>query len=148
MSSNRYTKSKNISRALKKEMAATSKAFRAKLHLSEHDASKLQLWAKRNCAISNIFIGPRNATILIALKDRPRSAASFARSVRAALNNMAITSCCVRGHWVTLITEEECLKLCDAKTTDMPVANHGVHHHHRSRSKDSSDAKTVLLPVR
>ena len=147
MSSNRYTKSKNISRALKKEMTATSKAFRARLHLAEHDALKLQLWATHNCAISDMFVGPRRATILVALKDRPRSAASFARSIRSALNSMAIPTSCLKGHWVTLMTEEEALKLCNAKTTDMPVANHDDHHRHRSRSNDS-EIKTVVLPIR
>ena len=125
-------------------MFATSKAFRAKLNLAEHDALKLQLWAKRNCAISDTFVGPRRAIILIALKDRPRSAASFARSIRSALNNMAIPTSCLNGHWVTLITEEEALKLCNAKTTDMPVASHDDHHRHLSKSTDS-DSKIVLL---
>ena len=147
MSSNRCTMSTNILRAFEKEMSATSKACRAKLHLAEHDALKLQLWAKRTCAISDTFVGPRRASILIALKDRPRSAASFARTIRSALTAMAIPTSCLKGHWVTLITEEEALKLCNANTADLHAANHGGQPRPRSKSTATdSDSKTVLLP--
>ena len=131
-----------------KNMTATSKAFRARLDLAEHDAMKLQLWAKRNCAISGTFVGPRRAIILVALKDRPRSAASFARTIRSALTAMAIPTSCLNGHWVTLITEEEALKLCHTNTADLHAANHGGQPRPRSKSSTAtdSDSKTVFLP--
>ena len=131
---------------VKKEMsAATSKAFRAKLLLTEHDARRLQMWAADNCAMSTLFVGPRNATIMICLKDRSRSAASFARSIRSVLNAMAIPTSCIAGHWVTLISEEECLKLCHTSTTSMSTANHHGDQRPRTKSTDA-DSKTVLLP--
>lgn len=127
---------------VKKGMSATSKAFRAKLHLPEYDATRLQLWAKQNCAISDVFVG-RGGAVLIGLKDRPRSAASFARTIRTALTAMSIPTSCLKGHWVTLITEEEVLRLCNAQTLDLSPAQH-----QSGRSDRDSDSKTVVLPVR
>ena len=114
----------------------------------EHDAIKLQMWAAEHCALSDVFVGGRGTIILVGLKDRPRPAASFARTIRTALNGMEIPTSCLKGHWVTLITEEEALRLCNSKNTDMSVVPEGGCREDRHRESSDSESKTVVLPVR
>ena len=101
-------------------MTATSKAFRANVGvLLEHQATNLQTFARRTCAISSVFRSERGATVLVALRDYPRSSASHARSVRTWLKRIGIPVG-LRGHWCTLLTDEEVIMLCAGTCRELP----------------------------
>ena len=93
----------------------TSKGFRAHFSslLLDHQVDALRLWASNNCATSTVFRDERGAVIMMALRDRPRTAASHARSLRCALRRMAV-DLCLRGKWLHLVSSREVLALCEA----------------------------------
>ena len=101
-------------------MHATSKAFRARLELGEEYVSRIQSWTAEHFALSAIF-GCGKALVLVALTDRPRSAASFARTLRGALTQLSIPTSAriLRGHWVNLISDREALLICSG-SGDLP----------------------------
>ena len=103
-----------------------SKSFRAQfVDLSDAHVAMLQGWCAAHFALSTAFRGSHGrSVVLVALTDKPRTAASFARSLRGVLKRMAIpTLRAVRGHWVTLITAQEALNLrTGASDLRMPVA--------------------------
>ena len=87
----------------------TSKAFRATLlGLRDDQLRHLRGWADRHCAQSVVFTDERGAAVLLALKDQPRSSASFARTVRSFLRRAAI-DVPLRGRWLQLVSEREVL---------------------------------------
>ena len=86
-----------------------SKAFRASIPgLREDQLHNLQRWAHGHCSLSAFFRDELGATIFLALKDQPRSSASFARSVRSVLRRLAI-DVPLRGQWVRFISAREVL---------------------------------------
>ena len=93
----------------------TSKGFRAHFSslLLDHQVDALRLWASNNCATSTVFRDERGTVIMMALRDRPRTAASHARSLRCALRRMAV-DLCLRGKWLHLVSSREVLALCEA----------------------------------
>ena len=93
----------------------TSKGFRAHFSslLLDHQVDALRLWASNNCATSTVFRDDFGAVVLMALRDRPRTAASHARSLRCALRRMAV-DLCLRGKWLHLVSSREVLALCEA----------------------------------
>ena len=95
-------------------MTATSKAFRASVgKLSDHQISLLHRWASKHCALCSVLRGSKGSIVLVGLKERCRTAASFARTIRTAMRALAIpTSKTLVGHWCHLITEAECILLC------------------------------------
>ena len=87
----------------------TSKAFRATLpRLRDDQLRHLRGWADRHCAQSVVFTDERGAAVLLALKDQPRSSASFSRTVRTFLRRAAI-DVPLRGRWLQLVSEREVL---------------------------------------
>ena len=87
----------------------TSKAFRATLpRLRDDQLRHLRGWADRHCAQSVVFTDERGAAVLLALKDQPRSSASFARTVRTFLRRVAI-DVPLRGRWLELVSAREVL---------------------------------------
>ena len=94
---------------------APSKDFRAHLSafLLDHQVDALRLWASSNCATSTVFRDERGAVILMALRDRPRTASSHSRTLRGALRRMAV-DLCLRGKWLHLVSAREVLALCEA----------------------------------
>ena len=87
----------------------TSKAFRATLlGLRDDQLRHLRGWADRHCAQSVVFTDERGAAVLLALKDQPRSSASFSRTVRTFLRRAAI-DVPLRGRWLQLVSEREVL---------------------------------------
>ena len=85
----------------------TSKAFRATLPgLRDDQLRHLRGWADRHCAQSVVFTDERGAAVLLALKDQPRSSASFSRTVRTFLRRAAI-DVPLRGRWLQLVSERE-----------------------------------------
>ena len=87
----------------------TSKAFRATLlGLRDDQLRHLRGWADRHCAQSVVFTDERGAAVLLALKDQPRSSASFSRTVRTFLRRAAI-DVPLRGRWLQLVSAREVL---------------------------------------
>ena len=114
------THQQRVSDTLAKLMAlGTSKGFRAHFSsfLLDHQVEALRLWASTNCAQSVVFRDERGAVILMALRDRSRTAASHARSLRCALRRMAV-DLCLRGKWLALVSAREVLALCEANPQD------------------------------
>ncbi len=101
---------------------ATSKAFRAQLRLSEHEAAHLQRGATLNCAMGAVFSSDRGRVVLVGLRDTPRTSASFGRTIRSALRRMCISTVALRGHWCHLISEQEAITLCTATAPSMELA--------------------------
>jgi len=64
-------------------------------------------------AVSSLFYDEARKPILLGLYSRARSAASFARMLKTALQRMVI--CVPRGHWVKLVSAREVWAVC---TTD------------------------------
>ena len=93
----------------------TSKGFRAHFSslLLDHQVDALRFWASNNCATSTVFRDDFGAVVLMAIRDRPRTAASHARSLRCALRRMAV-DLCLRGKWLHLVSSREVLALCEA----------------------------------
>ena len=101
----------------------TSKGFRAHFSslLLDHQVDALRLWASNNCATSTVFRDDFGAVVLMAMRDRPRTAASHARSLRCALRRMPsgrpegmAVDLCLRGKWLHLVSSREVLALCEA----------------------------------
>ena len=134
-----------VKRPLQNKMAATSKAFRANVgQLREHEATNLQRFVQRTCAVSNLFRSDRGSTVLIALRDIRRNSASHARSIRAWMKQTGIPTAGLRGHWCTLITDAEALALCAASCQVLPIVRDEPPAK-RPPYEDASDAKTIRL---
>ena len=89
-----------------------SKAFRAKLPgLRADQLEHLRRWSDNNCAHAVLFRDSSGRCVLMALRDRPRTAASHSRTVRAALQNRGIDDRGLRGKWLHLITPTEVLAM-------------------------------------
>ena len=89
-----------------------SKAYRCQLPaLRDDQLEHLRRWATNNCAHAAIFRDASGRVVLLALRDRPRSAASHSRTVRTALRRMAIADAHLRGKWLHLITPPEVLAM-------------------------------------
>ena len=90
----------------------TSNAFRCALPTLRDDQVKnLARWAVLHCAQSSIFLGERGSVVLVGLKDEFRTSASFARTVRTALQRLCI-DVPLRGRWCSLISPREALSIC------------------------------------
>ena len=86
-----------------------SKGFRARIPgLLPHQRDALGRWASRHCAQAVLLDGDPTATILLGLRDTPRTSASHARTLRAALHQMAAAPT-LRGRWCTLVSATEVL---------------------------------------
>ena len=112
--------------------------------------NNLRCWAEQTCAMSTVFQDGRGV-VLVALKDAPRSSASFARTVRTAFRRRGINTP-LRGHWCTLTTVREALAVVgdgQANTirpddAEAPSAARAAHPH-----GDDTDVRVVsLTPLR
>jgi hypothetical protein len=96
-----------------------SKAFRATLPaLRDEQVEHLRRWSDINCAHALLFrdssaVGS-GRVVLMALRDRPRTAASHSRTVRAALRHRGIDDSRLRGKWLHLVTAREALAMGDS----------------------------------
>ena len=89
-----------------------SKAFRAKLPaLLADQLEHLRRWSDYNCAHAVLLRDSSGRCVLVALRDRPRTAASHSRTGRAALRLMAIDDSHLRGKWLHLVTTQEALAM-------------------------------------
>ena len=91
----------------------TSKAFRCTLPsgLRDDQLSNIRYWAYLHCAQSGFFRDDHGSVVFCGLKDEFRTSASFARTVRAALQRLCI-DVPLRGRWCVLITPREALSVC------------------------------------
>ena len=91
----------------------TSKAFRARLRLRDHEVSILERWAARNFALHAIFDSDgQRATVLIGLGAAPQTSVSFARTIRNALRRLGVSTVGLRGHWCFFVSEREAISVC------------------------------------
>ena len=89
-----------------------SKAFRAQLPALRYDqVVHLRRWMDNNFAHAVLFRASCGRCVLMALRDRSRTAASHSRTVRAALRRMAIDDSRLRGKWLHLVTPQETLAM-------------------------------------
>ena len=88
----------------------TSKAWRAILpnNLREDQLAGLERWAKDNCALHRI-LSDHGRTIMLGLDARPRTAASFSRTLRSLFKRRAMDTRSLQGHWLRLSTVREVL---------------------------------------
>ena len=98
--------------------AATSKAFRARLQLHDHELLALQNWAMSNCALHSLFRSG-GATVLVALRAAPQTSSSFARTLRGALRRRGFCTTGLRGRWLFLISEREAISSCVGTATEL-----------------------------
>lgn len=131
-------------------MIGTSKAFRARLKLTDEHTARLQAWASNNFALGWMFRSDRSdntVLILVALTDWLRRAASFARTLRAATQRLALPTDArtLQGHWVHLLREAEVLALCapELSTSTPPPGPQAVSA--PVLSNKGSDEKVVIL---
>ena len=94
-------------------LTSTSKAFRAKFELHDHEVPILQRWASMNCALHTCFRSDRGTTtVLVALRSAPQTSSSFGRTIRNALRRRGVSTAGLRGHWLCCITEREAVSVC------------------------------------
>ena len=90
--------------------------------------------------------------MLVALKDTARTAASFARTIRAAMRSLGIPTKALAGHWCSLLTEQECLALCMAppQLPETPIASSGGGKNattpNAERARHEDNVRIVSLP--
>ena len=90
----------------------TSKAFRCVLPpMREDQLTNLRRWADLHCAQSIVFRDDRGSAVFVGLKAEFRTSASFARTVRTALQRLCI-DVPLRGRWCSLISPREALSIC------------------------------------
>ena len=89
-----------------------SKAFRARLPALRADQLEhLRRWSDNNRAHAVLFRDSSGRCVLMALRDRPRTAASHSRTVRAAMRLLAVDDSRLRGKWLHLVTAPEVLAM-------------------------------------
>lgn len=126
-------------------MAAASKAFRCNFGvLPDHQATNLQQFVRRTCAVSAIFRSDTGATVLVALRDAPRSSAAHARSVRTWLKRIGVPAIGLRGRWCFLLTDTEVLTLCAGSCSELPPREQSATAE-RTPREDAKDVKTIRL---
>lgn len=129
-------------------LTVTSKAFRARLPLRDHEVPILQLWAERNCALHSCFRSDRGITVLVALRAAPQTSASFSRTVRNALRRFGVPTAGLRGHWLFLTTEREAISVCVGNAALPPApprAPSGRHPRMASPTAGDSEERVVEL---
>ena len=108
---------------------AASKAFRAQLRLREHEVERLQRWAMANCSMHAMFASDRGTVVIVCLRDRRRTSASFSRTLRAVMQQLAIPTSGLRGQWLNLISEAEAIALCSPAVSGGAPAVASAHTH-------------------
>ena len=139
-----------------------SKAFRATLPAVRDDQMEhLKCWSLNNCAHALLFrdsstVAPLSGrVVLMALRDRPRTAASHARTVRAALRRRGIDDIRLRGKWLHLITPTEVLAMGavdvtrrDARAADSPQRDADAATRRASNADADDDDDVRVVPLR
>ena len=124
----------------------TSKAFRCTLPMLRDDQlTNLRRWAELHCAQSIVFRDDRGSVVFCGLKDEFRTSASFARTIRTALQRLCI-DLPLRGRWCSLITSREALSICASESASRG-ADVGAQPAERLASlhDDDNDVRVVAL---
>lgn len=126
-------------------MHSTSTAFRAIFPiLPTHMIDNIRRWADASLACSSIFFDGSQRFILLGLVCLPRTTASFARTLRAALQRMAIPV--PRGHYVKLVTPREVLAVCaDGVHPQGNVTGLGPAHRTEDAEESGQDVRVVHI---
>ena len=124
----------------------TSKGFRAHFSsfLLDHQVDALRLWASNNCAQSIVFRDERGAVILMALRDRSRTAASHSRSLRGALRRMAV-DLCLRGKWLDLVSAREVLAIRETNGPQDRRSHPSAGSEARAGTADADGDRVIVL---
>ena len=121
-----------------------SKGFRARIPgLLPHHRDALSHWASRHCAQAVLLKDDPTVAILLGLRDTPRTSASHARTLRAALHQMAAAPL-LRGRWCTLVSSKEVLSCLLAEES----ARHSGNARAQAASTDmpeDDDERVVIL---
>ena len=124
----------------------TSKAFRCTLPMLRDDQlTNLRRWAELHCAQSIFFRADHGSVVFCGLKDEFRTSASFARTIRTALQRLCI-DVPLRGRWCSLITSREALSICASESASRG-ADAGAQPAERLASlhDDDNDVRVVAL---
>ena len=117
----------------------TSKAFRARLDLLDHEIEQVQRWAMANCAMHAAFRSDQGIVVIVCLRDTPRTSASFSRTLRTVMKKLAIPTSGLRGHWLHLVSEAEAVALCS------PGISGGALPAVSAQAHDEEDVRVVHL---
>ncbi len=118
----------------------TSKAWRARLpHLREDQLTYVERWARDNCALHATVTDESGRTVLLGLDARPRTAVSFARTLRSVFKKRAIDTHGLQGHWLRLVSVKELLPLVAEGSAQ--VLRENV----RQEPQDDQDTRVVRL---
>ena len=125
----------------------TSKAFRCTLPsgLRDDQLNNIRHWAYLHCAQSGFFRDDHGSVVFCGLKDEFRTSASFARTIRTALQRLCI-DLPLRGRWCSLITSREALSICASESASRG-ADVGAQPAERLASlhDDDNDVRVVAL---
>ncbi len=133
----------DIADPIKHATMEVSKAFRCQLPaLRDDQLEHLRRWAANNCAHAVPFRDSYGRVVLMALRDRPRAAASHSRTVRTALRRLAIEDAHLRGKWLQLITPVEVMAM---GTVDSGQHNPRAADGSGRDDADSDDVRVVSL---
>ncbi len=124
-------------------MTAT-KGFRATLPrgLREDQLANIERWAKDNCACHKLMEDDSGRKVLVGLQSKPRTASSFARTLRTVLMRRGIDTTRLQGHWLHGVsTREALLAACGALGDGTPCART----HEEETVAPDRDTRTVRL---
>ena len=127
----------------------TSKAFRCTLPsgLRDDQLNNIRHWASLHCAQSGFFRDDHGSVVFCGLKDEFRTSASFARTIRTALQRLCI-DVPLRGRWCSLITSREALNICASESAAESAsrgADAAAQRAERFPHEDDSDVRVVAL---
>lgn len=121
-----------------------SKGFRARIPgLLPHQRDALDRWASRHCAQAVLLDGDPTAAILLGLRDTERTSASHARTLRAALHQMAAAPP-LRGRWCTLVSATEVLSCVMAEESARRSPRRNARAHAASTEVLNDDEERVV----
>ena len=121
-----------------------SKGFRARIPgLLPHQRDALHRWASRHCAQAVLLDGDPTVAILLGLRDTPRTSASHARTLRAALHQMAATPT-LKGRWCTLVSAAEVLSCVLAEESARRSLGRNAQAHAASTDLPDDDEERVV----
>ena len=90
---------------------------------------RLQRWAMANCSMHAMLASDRGTVVIVCLRDRRRTSASFSRTLRAVMQQLAIPTSGLRGQWLNLISEAEAIALCSPAVSGGAPAVASAHTH-------------------
>ena len=121
-----------------------SKGFRARIPgLLPHQREALHGWASCHCAQAVLLDGDPTVAILLGLRDTPRTSASHARTLRAALHQMAATPT-LKGRWCTLVSAAEVLSCVLAEESARRSLGRNAQAHAASTDLPDDDEERVV----